>query len=118
MQPHEITQADFIAQAEAIELGNHGPMWKVVFGNDHVLTAAETADDAKRQAHYAYCNNAIFFNDPENVGLCTDDELPNMPTDEVLKPYPDLLMWKIEMPCLATNAATAGLSDSGAAASI
>lgn len=97
MQPHEINQADFAAQAEAVKLGNHGRLWKVVFGKDHVLTKAEAAEEAKAQAHYIYCNNAIFFNDPVNIGLCMDDMLPSMPSHEVLEPYPDLLMWKIEM---------------------
>ncbi len=97
MKPHEMTRSEFAAQAEAMKLENHGRMWKVVFGNDHVLTDGETAELAKASAHYIYCNNAIFFNDPDNVGLCLDDTLPSMPSNEVLEPYPDLLMWKIEM---------------------
>ncbi|WGK63471.1 hypothetical protein QAO71_17010 (plasmid) [Halopseudomonas sp. SMJS2] len=110
MKPHQMTSTDFVAQAKAIKIENNERMWMVMFGNDHVLISAETPELAKAGAHYIYCSNAVFFNDPDNVGLCLDDNLPSMPTDEVLEPYPDLLMWKIEM---ATDVASEGTSSLG-----
>lgn len=97
MKPHELTRTAFIAQAEAIKLEDHGRMWKVVFGDEHAFSDAETPELAKAEIHHLYCNNAVYFNDPDNISLCPPDMLPSIPSDEVLEPYPDLLMWKIEM---------------------
>jgi len=88
LQPHQLTQAQFIADATVMALENHGRKWSVTHGTYSAFSDADTAEAALIDAHHGAVNNALYFNQPDAPAL---PDKPSAPTQLVLAEYPDLV---------------------------
>ena len=86
--PHLLTQAQFIATAQAVPLINHGRKWDVRMGNYNSFSDADTAQAALIDAHHGAVNNALFLNEADAPEI---PNKPSVPSAEVLASYPDLI---------------------------
>ncbi|SBW84634.1 hypothetical protein PVE_R2G0608 [Pseudomonas veronii 1YdBTEX2] len=86
--PHLLTQADFIAAAQAVPLVNHGRKWDVRLGSYSSFSDADTAQAALIDVHHGAVNNALYFNEVDAPEI---PNKPSVPTAEVLASYPDLI---------------------------
>ncbi|MPQ71450.1 hypothetical protein GC387_33160 [Pseudomonas sp. MWU12-2323] len=88
-QAHELTFEQFVAQASATALVNHGRGWSVVLEGRYTSFAeGATVTDALRDAHGGAVNNALYFNTPN--APCFGQK-PSMPPATVLAQYPDVV---------------------------
>ena len=89
-QPHEMTPAEFAAQATAEKLENHGRKWNVSLGGRHsAFSDADNPAAAVADVHRSAVNNALYLNTPEAAAL---GDKPTMPPAEVLAEYLDLMV--------------------------
>lgn len=88
MQPHEMTQAEFVAIATVEPLVNHGRKWNVIVDRNSAFSDADTPAAALVDVHRAFVNNALYLNTPDAPDI---GEKPSMPPREVLADYPDLV---------------------------
>nr|BCU00973.1 hypothetical protein [uncultured bacterium] len=87
--PHEMTLAEFIAQANTEELTNHGRKWNVTLGDRYAaFSDADSPQAALADVHRATVNNALYLNTPEAAGI---GSRPTLPPAAVLAEYPDLV---------------------------
>ncbi|WP_439126259.1 MAG: hypothetical protein ACNJA3_28230 (plasmid) [Pseudomonas rhizophila] len=86
--PHLLTQAQFMATAQAVPLVNHGRKWDVRMGSYSSFSDAGTAQEAMIDAHHGAVNNALYFNEADAPEI---PNKPSVPTAEVLASYPDLI---------------------------
>lgn len=88
MQPHEMTQAEFVSTATVEALVNHGRKWNVTLGRNSAFSDEATPAEALVDVHHAFVNNALCLNAPDAPDI---GEKPSMPPREVLADYPDLV---------------------------
>lgn len=88
LQPHQLTQAQFIADATVVALEDHGRKWSISHGTYSAFSDADTAEAALIDAHHGAVNNALYFNQPDAPSV---PEKPSAPTQLVLADYPDLV---------------------------
>ncbi len=87
--PHEMTMAEFTAQATAVKLENHGRQWDVNLGDRYAaFSDAESMEAAIADVHRGAVNNALYLNTPgaADIGI-----KPSFPPANVLAEYPDLV---------------------------
>lgn len=86
--PHQLTKAQFIREASAVRLVNHGRKWQVNLGNHSAFSQADTAEAALADVHQSVVNNALYLN---QAGAPTVPNKPSIPTQDVLADYPYLV---------------------------
>jgi len=87
--PHELTRAEFAAQAVAERLTNHGRKWNVTLGDHYkAFSDADSAEAAIADVHEAAINNALYLNTPAAAGVGVK---PTLPPAAVLDEYPNLV---------------------------
>lgn len=88
-QPHEMTLAEFAAQATTEKLENHGRQWNVTLGDRYSsFSDAENPEAAIADVHRGAVNNALYLNTPGAAEIGTK---PTFPPAAVLAEYPDLV---------------------------
>ena len=88
-QPHEMTLAEFAAQATTEKLENHGRQWNVTLGDRYSsFSDAENPEAAIADVHRGTVNNALYLNTPGAAEIGTK---PTFPPAAVLAEYPDLV---------------------------
>lgn len=88
-QPHEMSLAEFIGQANVEELTNHGRKWNVTLGDRYAaFSDADSPQAALADVHRAAVNNALYLNTPEAAEIGSK---PTLPPPAVLVDYPDLV---------------------------
>jgi len=84
-----LTQDEFAKIATAMPLENHGRRWEVFVGEKSLgFSDANTALGAVKEAHKREVNNALYSRSIENTGIAS---IPDLPPQDVLSEYPDLL---------------------------
>lgn len=86
--PHELTKAEFLREASAVRLVNHGRKWQVNLGNHSAFSQADTAEAALADVHQSAVNNALYLNQADAPAV---PYKPSIPTQNVLADYPSLV---------------------------
>jgi hypothetical protein len=86
--PQSMTQVQFIAQATATKLFNHGRDWEVFIHGQSLGFADGTKDQALVQAHGREVNNALYAHD----GDAPDFYQAELPSEAALASYPELVV--------------------------